>query len=314
MQKPRMKTNFDKLEAAGLVAGADDSNAVKTRTQERITELKTVAKKIEKVEAALADLYVLSKPARLKRLTQVMSAVKDLHASKLPTGAKKHVGNCLNELTSLREGVYASNAQVDRQTLSLITARQAHTEITAMVAASEARLDKITAESNQSSDMEDAYRKDEKVIQKNAAKAEQLNGIKTKAYMIVRMPVVPSDSILSIEKLTRLGFSVDSIGGYAVLNEQMVIGISPKFLLGEHAGAVKGEKAGELIRAEADRLRKLLQKKTGANLQFVSDKPKSEGSGVWFWLMSDRDLNAFARAFPGQHVKISRWGFAFNRE
>src|SRR5882672_9677373 len=162
MQKPRMKTNFDKLEAAGLVAGADDSNAVKTRTQERITELKTVAKKIEKVEAALADLYVLSKPARLKRLTQVMSAVKDLHASKLPTGAKKHVGNCLNELTSLREGVYASNAQVDRQTLSLITARQAHTEITAMVAASEARLDKITAESNQSSDMEDAYRKDEK--------------------------------------------------------------------------------------------------------------------------------------------------------
>jgi hypothetical protein len=54
-----------------------------------------------------------------------------------------------------------------------------------------------------------------------------------------------------------------------------------------------------------------LQKKTNVKLQFVSDKAFSYGSGTWFWLMSDRDLDAFATVFPGGHTKVTRWGFAF---
>lgn len=306
------KNNFDRLEAAGLVAGDDNTAAVKTRTQARIADLKGLVTKIEKVEAALGDLYVLEKPARLKKLTQVLSAVKQLHGSPLPTGAKKHIGNCLNELMSLREGVYASNAQIDRKALTLIAAAQAKNEITTMVATSEAKLDKIMAESSNSSDLEEFYRKAADVIEKHSGEAEKLDGIKNKPFMVARVPIVPADGPTSVEKLTQLGFSVENLGGYAVLHNQLVVGISPKALLGEHGGAVKGEKAATAIRNEVDRIRKRLQKTTNTKLQLVSDKAYSYKTGTWYWLMTDRDLDRLARAFPGQHVNITRWGFAFN--
>ncbi len=309
----RMKTNFDKLEAAGLVAGEDTTASVKAKIQTRIADLHGLVAKVSKVEAALVDLYVLSKPARLKKLTQVLSAVKKLHASPLPVGAKTHVGHCLNELVSLREGVYASHAQIDKKSLSLIAAAKARADILALVITAEARLDKIMADSNHSSDLEEFYKKAEDVIQKHSAEAEKLSDIRNKPFVISRVPVVPADALLSVDKLTRLGFNVEGLGGYAVLNKQLVIGINPKHLLGEHGGAVSGARAATAIREEADRLRKLLQKKTNTKLQFVADKAFTFDTGTWFWLMTNKELDAFARAFPGGSVKITRWGFAFNK-
>lgn len=305
------KNNFDRLEAAGLVSGEDTTAATKTRTQERITALTELAGKITKIEDALASLYTLSKASRLKKLTQVLSAVKKLHGSPLPTGAKKYVGNCLNELTSLREGVYATSAQVDKNALQLIAAGKAKTEILALASAAGAKLDKIMAESNEHADLEEFFRKAGEVIKKNAGEATKLEGIKDRAFMIARAPVVPADGSVSVEKLTRLGFKVENMGGYAVMHNQLVIGISPKALMGDKAGSLKSEKTSAAIRAEADRLRKLVQKKTKTKLQLVSDKSYPYMNGAWFWLMNDTDLDTFARAFPGSHIKVTRWGFAF---
>ncbi len=307
------KNNFDRLEAAGLVAGDDTTALVKAKTQTRITELEALAAKVTKVEAALTDLYVLSKPARLKRITQVMTAVKKLHASPLPVGAKKHIGNCLNELTSLREGIYASNAQVDKKALALIATVQAKEDIKALAAAATTRLDKIMADSTHDSDLEEFYRKAADVIEKHTTESAKLSAIQSKPFVIARVPVVPADGMLSVDKLTRLGFDVENLSGYAVLNKQLTIGINPRALLGEHGGAIKGEKAATAIQAEADRLRKLLQKKTNTKLQFVCDKAFTYDTGTWFWLMTNKELDALAKAFPGQHVKITRWGFAFNK-
>lgn len=309
--KPRMKTNFDKLEAAGLVAGEDTTAAVKARTQSRITDLKELNGKISKVEAALADLYVLAKPQRLKKLTQVLTAVKKLHSSPLPTGTKKHIGNCLNELTSLREGVYASNSQMDKKALVLISASKAKADINTLMLASEVKMDKIMADSSHASDMDEFFKKTESVIQKFSHEAEKLNSLSDKPFVIARVPVIPVDGGVSVEKLSRLGFSSESLGGYAVLHNQIVLGISPKSLLGDKAGDIKSAKVAAAIRAEADRLRILAGKKTNTKLLFVSNA-LSYGTRIWFWLMTEKDLDMFARAFPGSQVKVSRWGFAFN--
>lgn len=312
------KNNFDRLEAAGLVAGEDNSASVKAKTQARIEELKVLATKIEKVQAGLQDLYILSKPARLKKLSAVIAAVKKLHESALPVGSKKHVAHCLNELVSLRENVYASNAVVDKKHLTLIASAAAKTEVLTLVASAEAKLDKIMADSSHSDDLDEFYRKAAEVVQKHAGESTKLAPIKDKPFVIARVPVVPADGILSGEKLARLGFSTENLGGYTVIHNQIVIGINPKTLLSFgksddfKVSTIKGERVAEAVREELDRLRRKLQKTTKVKLQLVSDKAYSYGSGTWFWLMSDRDLDMLARAFPGNHIKIGRWGFAFN--
>ncbi len=305
------KNNFDKLEAAGLVAGDDTTASAKAKLQARATALAELAGKFAKIEAGVTDMHLMDKPRRLKRLTAMIKAVEELHASPLPNGSKKHVAKCLNEIISLREGVYASNAQIDRKHLVLIASVQGRSEVEAMIAATTERINKIMAESSDSSDMDEVYRNAADVIQKNSQESHKLAPIKDKAYVFARVPVVPANDNISAEKLARAGMKVERIGNYPVFHNQLVVGISPKHLLGEHGGAVKGPTAAKAIRAEADRLRKALQKKLNVNLQFVSpDYSFSYGGGTWFWLMDDKSIDAMATALPGK-VKITRWGFAF---
>lgn len=307
------KNNFDRLEAAGLVANGEDATAaMKVSTAKRIEDLRSLAAKITKVEAEATKLYVLSKPQRLKRLTSIIKAVKELHASTLPVGTKKQVTACLNELVSLREGIYASNSEIDKKALMLIAASSARKEVENMITASEARLEKIVADSSNSSDMEDFYKNAADVIEKHQHEGEKLAQIKTKPFVVSRVPIVPADGNISAEKLNRLGISAESLGGYPVIHNQIVIGISPKALLGEHAGSLKSEKTAKAVRQEADRLRKLVEKKVGQKLQFVSDNARSYGSGVWFWVMPNKELDMMSKAAAGHRIKVQRWGFAFN--
>jgi uncharacterized protein YegJ (DUF2314 family) len=228
-------------------------------------------------------------------------------------GTKKHVAHCLNELTSLREGVYASNTVVDRKALMLIATASAKEEIVQMVSAAENRMQKVLAESSDFRDTEELFRHAAEVIDTNSKEAVKLDDIQTKPFVIARVPVVAADSIINIDKLSRLGFKVDNLSGYAVIHNQLVIGISPRSVLGDKAGAIKSEKTATAIREEADRLRKLLQKKMGVKLQLVSDKSYSFKKGTWFWLMTDKELDSLASVINGNHVKIQRWGFAFNK-
>lgn len=401
MMNPLGKNNFDKLEAAGLVAGPDDTENMKFKTEARVAQLGDLIGKVVKVQAYLAELYVLPRPRQLKRLTAAHTALRGLHAEKLPVGAKKHIEACLNEVISLREGVFSSNTSLDKQTLALTASAKAKTELQSMVEAATLRLEKVMADSSSEMDMEEFYRKAEDVIKKNQVEMFKLLPIADKPWIMIRVPVaVGQVGVLSTEKLPGLGFKSDSISGYPVLHNQLVLGINPKTLAShsnetvqrlaemnqklkdanvrmedlknlagrmrdtaldlrklteaeeKQKGAVKPElmeraqerakdalkkysdmaaKADfnmeeyqklssqvkrshslqpEAIRKEADRLRKLMEKKTRTNLRFVSE-PFSHKGGVWFWLMSDRELDMLAKASPAKRVSINRWGFAF---
>jgi hypothetical protein len=399
---PLGKNNFDQLEAAGLVAGPDDIENVKAKTEARVSELNDLIGKVTKVQAYLAELYTLPKPRQLKRLNAARNGLKELHATKLPTGAKRHIEACLNEVISLREGVYASNTKLDRQTLALTASVKAKNELQAMVESAQHRLEKVVADSSSELDMEEFYKKAADVIKKNAGEAHKVAPIADKPWVMTRVPVVPTDGSLIAEKLPKLGFKSESLSGYPVIHNQLVLGINPKYsaehsddsvekiaemnrklkdsgvriedinkaagrvkdLVGdlnklktaesETQGSVKPEimeraekaaadattklkelttKAGidvaeyqrlqsqvkrshaaqpEAIKKERDRLIKMLEKKTRTNLRLVSETPRSYKSGVWFWLMPDRELDQLAKASLAKRVSITRWGFAFD--
>lgn len=395
---PLGKNNFDRLEAAGLVAGADDSENLKAKTEARVSELNTIITKVRKVEAYLADLYVLPRPRQLKRLAATAQALKELHGGKLPIGTKKHIAACLNEVISLREGVYASNARMDKQTLALTASVKARNELQAMVESAQHRLEKVVADSSSELDLEEFYKKAADVIKKNDAESTKVTPIKDKPFLLARVPVVPTDGSLSAEKLPQLGFKSESLSGYPVIHNQLVLGINPK-MMASHGdaeadrftemqrklkqsgvtieeiqkihGKIKDltqdiarldpekadkdyvtkktaelnllhEEANRLItksgidptefvklsqqlrrshsavpqavREEADRLRRMLEKKKNVKLRFVSENPYSDkrNGGVWFWLMPDKELDMLARASLGKRVSVTRWGFAFN--
>jgi len=395
---PLGKNNFDRLEAAGLVAGADDSENMKAKTEARVSELNTLITKIRKVEAYLAELYVLPRPRQLKRLAAAAGGLKELHATKLPVGAKKHIEACINEVTSLREGVYASNSRLDKQTLALTASVNARTELEAMVESAQHRLERVVADSSSELDMEEFYRKAADVIKKNAAESTKVAPIKDKPFLLARVPVVPTDGSISAEKLPQLGFKSESLSGYPVIHNQLVLGINPKMMAShgdveaerfadmqrtlkqsgvtiEEIKKVQGKikdltgdlakldpekadpkyvasKKAELeklqhqaddlikksgidptefqklsqqlrrshsavpkaVREEAERLRRMLEKKKNVKLRFVSENPAtSKGTpGVWFWLMPYKELDMLAKAAFGKRVSVSQWGFAFN--
>ena len=395
---PLGKNNFDRLEAAGLVAGADDSENLKAKTEARVSELNTLVTKIRKVGLYLAELYVLPKPRQLKRLAAAAVGLKELHQQKLPVGAKNHIEACLNEVISLREGVYSSNSRLDKQTLALTASTKARTELLAMVESAQHRLEKVVADSSSELDMEDFYKKAADVIKKNDTEASKVLPLKSKPFLLVRVPVVPLGSSLSTEKLPQLGFKSESLSGYPIIHNQLVLGINPKMLashgdeesirfaqlqqtlkesgvsldeLKKVQGRIKdlttdiarldpekadpkfvAQKNADLeklqqqaealvkksgidiaeyqslqqklrrshsavipaVREEAERMRKLLEKKKNVKLRFVSETPHSDkkSGGIWFWLMPDKELDMLAKASHTKRVDIKQWGFAFS--
>jgi hypothetical protein len=225
------KNNFDKLEAAGLVAGPDDSENIKAKTEARVRELGIVIGKLQKVEAYLAPLSTLPKSRQLKRLAEASNGLNELLAKKLPNGAKRHVESCVNEVISLREGIYASNTSLDKQTLALTASARARTELQAIVESAQHRLEKVMAESMSENDMDEFYRKAEAVIKKNASESTKIEPIKDKPFVLARVPVIPMDGSISTEKLPQLGFKSESLSGYPVIHNQLVLGINPKMMV-----------------------------------------------------------------------------------
>lgn len=247
---PLGKNNFDRLEAAGLVAGADDSENLKAKTEARVSELNTLITKVRKVEAYLADLYVLPRPRQLKRLAAAAQGLRELHGGKLPTGTKKHIAACLNEVISLREGVYASNTRMDRQTLALTASSQARNELQAMVESAQHRLEKVVADSSSELDMEEFYKKAADVIKKNDAESHKVAPLKDKPFLLARVPVIPLGSSLSTEKLPQLGFKSESLSGYPIIHNQLVLGINPK-MMASH-GDAEADRFAEMQRTLKD--------------------------------------------------------------
>jgi hypothetical protein len=270
--------------------------------------------------------------------------------------------------------------------------------LSALVESSRHRLEKIVADSSAESDMEDFYKNAGEVIKRTEHEAVKILPIKDKPFVLTRAPIVPMDGSISAEKLPQLGFKSESISGYPVIHNQLVLGINPKmmashdpadnakfaemqkklkdadltieqikrqrgrirdaqmdlskvdkekakpdFLKQKEEAVRKAEsdlkdmidRAGidpdeyikldqrvkrshnavpQAVKDEADRLRKLLERKKGVKLRFVSDSPRSHpgNPGIWFWLMPDKELDMLAKAAFGKRVNVSRWGFAFN--
>lgn len=325
------KNNFDRLEAASLMGSpTPDADQVKARLETRIHRLTDIHAQLQAMRLELSKLPVTSsKKGQMRLLTAAMDTTSNLFNGKdfkLPTGTKQPLKRCLNELTSLREGVYIG-ATISTKTMKLITCKTAEKDIEALLVTAKNRLIQIEADTF---DMQKLYDDAHDVIKKNADEVNKLKSIKDKPFVLARVPVVPVSDGISIPKLQNSGFSVQNLAGYPSIDKQLVLGINPKLSftdLGQKtvkdadgnsvkqnrkAGELNNTKTRDMLHKEAVKLVKMLEKQLKTKLFFVSAEPFAKLSGSWFWLMTENDMNRFKKAFPSTKQKIASWGFSFN--
>lgn len=311
-------SQMEKIVAAlqmGSKAGPDEAQVL-MKAERRLTALKQLRANLSEATIAVSQLYVVSKPKQLQKLTAALKVVKEISESKPPVGVKAHLKAALNELTSLREGVYVG-AATNKKDLSIISCTEAIAHVDQLIEAAQKSYDskKVTAGPDDQLWTEEI----EKVIQQTAEESRKLESLKNKDWVISRVPVIAvakasnkaATGYLSVEAIKRAGIKAESLGGYPVLHNQLVIGINPRVF-----GLTDEQKAkGKSIPREdwfrvADEVRKLIQKQTKQRLQFVDERAYGAAGGAWFWLMPERELDMFASAFPGKAVKLQNWGLA----
>lgn len=112
------------------------------------------------------------------------------------------------------------------------------------------------------------------------------------------------------QKLIKQGFKVDNIDGYSIVQDQLVLGVSKEAFRAFNEERKRKDKISinQLLDELINRL-SVATKKTYE--QPVPGYSVAYNGALWFWLMTQSDVNAMAKAFPGNRIKLTEWGFAF---
>jgi hypothetical protein len=317
----------------------------KASAETRVKKLQALLVSTNKLKVQLADVFVSDKAGRLKTLTAALKTVETLRSGRI-VGTSKLLDCCANELTSLREGVF-TGAKLLKRDFKLEAFTSAISRLEEMLATSKSKLERAEASIAEETGQPVLTAAGEDlaqfVIEKNLkekAKLPKLNP--EKVFVVGRAPVVivttpgpsgnggPGNKKVTFVKkgspsafvnrtvLEKHGFQVDNLDGYAILHHQLVIGINKRLVskteefLKSPEGKEDRKRLG--IPKLEDIAKMVIASLTKANKKkYVLVTPATYGydSAVWFWLMTETELNHFAKAFPGGHINLNQWGFAF---
>lgn len=318
----------------------DNKEEIYARLQATVNRTAEVVSVIKRMQSAVVG-HAKSKPMQQRNLMRtVRQEITKLEASDLPSGLKTPLQIMGNEAQSLLEGLRANLVSASDMTLTThVDVLKAAADITAKA--------KTKLESNGAVDHSLEW---EQTINQNSKFKNSLPKI-TNGFGFARVPVamsfVPNAKnkhsqvgYLNLEILNSAGFKAKMVSGYAIIYNQLVIGIDPrntktkekvfspklnrdtevfvpkkvldhKVVFKGDDGNVKNVKRDMKPHDSALEYTKLLEKKTGEQWEFVSEKGYGHQGVTYFWLMTARDLNRFSKAFPGKHVGMKEWGFAF---
>lgn len=288
-----------------------DKATVQASLEERGEKLKALRKKLYSSAVALSKLHVVAKKQQLTLLTAALKKVTSIIDDKPPVGVSKHLKACVNELRSLREGVYVGTA-MDKKTLSIIACNKAWEHVDTLIEANKKSVERMKAAAagiEIDADSEDMYGDIAKVLKQTQKESDNLNALTKRPFVITRVPIIPlSKTTISIDKLKLKGFKADNLGGYPVLHNQLVLGINKSML--NQKDPSKPIKSEDILE-QAKKVKSMIEKQYKMKLVFVDEKPYGAQGGAWYWLMPERELNMFASTFPGSRVQLTRFGFAF---
>lgn len=248
----------------------------------------TLRATLREIESAFDEVKaVRGKVRRRPNSPKVLSLAAQVIAANKVRGLGKHQKAALNEITSMMDDSSEGEEFITGYLKAMKSEYSRIREsLKALEAASVVEFDYLSDEAKQ-------------VLRQRDKQAEKLT-FGNKDWRVSRAPVIPVSLIpLDIGVAKRNGLRVENIGGYALLDNQMVVGFKK---------IPKGK-----AREEAEKLAKELQVATGKALSIVGKNAVPYAGGIWYWLADAPTLNALRKAARGSLV-IRDWGFGFSSE
>lgn len=290
------------LPALRMGSKLDDTETTMRKALERADALNMLAQNLTEVERGLKKIHRKSYDRRMLALTEALHTLTTLSKSKPPQGTTKLIRHCLNEITSLREGVYTGEAE-SAADLELTMVPSAIQKIRELAVRAGHRLMEARAEDEGRDSHDDLNEEEVSEVMSRANASELILKLRETPVLFARTAVmpIPEKAPFNVRAVRAAGFEVDTLGGYPVVYDQIVMGINPKLLVQTHG--VLHEyltTARKYVRA--------CSRREGRDLIFVDDRPHGLGPGVWFWIMDADRISSFAQAFPGSAIKLRGWG------
>jgi hypothetical protein len=321
------------------VESVSESHTRIAAAQVRLSRLSTVETRLRKLNAALANLAVAERPRQLGLIRAARQYVEDIGQEPVQ-GVKNSLKIISNELQSFDEGLRAR--AVSMSDLTLISAVRAVKHVEELKTGCQLVITRLQSRIDASGESDPSIQE----IEKSRDAIQSVPDFGDKTYLLHRLPVAFSGKNFSDKKFSRIGyvntdlldrqgFSAGSIGGYAVIRKQLCIGVNPLSLFKDGPVDDLGQstrlrrtikdikhvnKGGKPTRVEVRRERtqldeareilKLVEQKTGTIYAFVSTIGANFKRGTWFWIMPAIDIRRFAKAFPGGHIDVQKWGIA----
>lgn len=293
---PSMKT--DSL-ASMVRDGPDEASLRDVALVARIEKIRSAFAAVKKIHLLIA-LACADNPrtsaAKLRKLAARLDKVK------LPQGFSRQSKRAINDIISSVEETAAGSksSTPNRHTRQLLLDLKAAYKKAKADRAQVALIGVSAAER----DLQLLQERASKILKETSKERVKLESLGTKPYTIARVPVVPVyQGYVNIDRAYQAGIHVESLGGYALVHNQMVIGISRT--------AVEEIKKGKMKSKQfLDTLLPSLEKATGKKLYLVSDKGEHAAGGMWYWVADAATLNALQNNVIGKS-KLLGWGFGF---
>lgn len=312
--------------------------------QERYAKLVTAETRLRKLNLALGSIAVSEKKHQLKLISSAKTYLEKIGEDPVP-GLKKILAVVSNELDSLHDGVRAGD--VPRSEMMLLSGAESVNQVKAMRAKLAVLISQLEAGADSHADQNQKLIDQNREF---LNKLPNLSGTKKEfalarmpvAFTFQNKQGHSSVGYVSPEALDLVGFKVKNIAGYTIIYGQTMIGINTEAIKvpvfdkqGNLVLNEKGEplsepakvkdvvtkfKAGKPVRVEVRRPKTLkdvalavikqLNAQTKLKYELVSDRPVGANGAGWFWILPAQDIKRLAKAMPGNHVGISKWGFA----
>jgi hypothetical protein len=272
----------------GTKKGPDDAQVL-TKLEQRETDLKALAAEFDNLTQRLPTMGTVSKERQLKRLTDALKGLTEIRDRKVPQGTSKALRSVLNELTSLREAAYLD--ELDEHNLDLTTTEEFKIKIRTLIATTARKIEEHKYSDGTESRDPVFGSEIAAVIESTRQSAHTLPTLGSEPYAVARTSILPTaKTAISIDALTALGFQVTNLAGYPVLHSQLVLSVNPKH------GTV-------------DEVLTALRKSSKQKLVLVYPRPIGGNGSLWYWLMRETELDAFATAFVGRSLQLRGFGF-----
>lgn len=253
----------------------------------KLEQVKTL---LNRMSTMFSRMPAYGDPVIIERADKLLSEAVKLRVP----GTGTILRSVQKEVDAAHDGAMSNQTNRTRKPLSFIDLRRAIKSLNDMedVSTTNVEVDKRDEKLKIDRDSASAF-------ESFAKEANRVN-IANKPFAVQRVPLV-----LIVERpptpevLKRLGIKAEITSGYLVLHNQLVIGVTKKFLQPR-------EKADQA----AMRVAENISDRRSVNLHMVIERGYPYQGAVWYWFAESQLLDRLGRGLG--NLDIRDWGFAFS--